>query len=60
MTIQKTFKPRDVEEPVDYWVNRPLASSIATWTPAAGMGNGPTYRGMSTSGGISSTSTGES
>ena len=28
MTIRATFKPRDVEEPVDYWVNRPLASLL--------------------------------
>jgi hypothetical protein len=28
VSIQKTFKPRDVEEPVDYWVNRPLASIL--------------------------------
>ena len=28
MSVRKTFKPRDVEEPVDYWVNRPLASVL--------------------------------
>lgn len=28
MNTRATFKPRDVEEPVDYWVNRPLASLL--------------------------------
>lgn len=28
MNTRATFKPRDVEEPVDYWLNRPLASIL--------------------------------
>jgi hypothetical protein len=28
VNARATFKPRDVEEPVDYWLNRPLASVL--------------------------------
>lgn len=28
MNTQATFKPRDIEEPLDFWVNRPLAGVL--------------------------------
>ena len=28
MSTPTTFKPRDIEEPLDFWVNRPLASVL--------------------------------
>jgi hypothetical protein len=28
VNARATFKPRDVEEPIDFWLNRPLASLL--------------------------------